>query len=72
MDDVRTWNCGCGAIEFVASFPHPHEEQIALRLYSRELEENNTYSGIANELMDDWRSRYGHASDQPEKKIILT
>jgi len=50
-DDPRTWNCGCGGIEFVSSFPHDDELQIALKLYERELEENNTYSLISQELI---------------------
>jgi hypothetical protein len=39
--DARTYNCGCGGTAFVASFPHPDEEQIALKLYAREIEESN-------------------------------
>jgi hypothetical protein len=46
--------CACGGAEFVKTFPHPDEEQIALRLYSRQLEENNAYGRIAQELIEDW------------------
>jgi len=35
----------------VASVPHEDELQLALKLYERELEENNTYSRMAQELI---------------------
>lgn len=50
-DDPRTWNCVCGGIQFVKSHPHEDELQIALKLYSRELEENNTYGAVAQEVI---------------------
>jgi hypothetical protein len=31
--------CGCGSIRFVSSYPHPDEEELALKLYAREIEE---------------------------------
>lgn len=50
-DDPRTWNCVCGGIQFVRSFPHDDELQIACKLYERELEENNTYTLMSQELI---------------------
>ena len=50
-DDPRTWNCVCGGIQFVASFPHDDELQLAIKLYSRELEENGTYNAISQEII---------------------
>jgi hypothetical protein len=50
-DDPRTWNCACGGIDFVETVPHDDELQIAVKLYSRELEENNTYSLMSRELI---------------------
>ena len=50
-DDPRTFNCGCGGVEFYDTFPHGDEVQLALKLYSRELEENNTYSLMSRELI---------------------
>lgn len=50
-DDPRTLFCGCGGIAFIAAFPHDDELQLAVKLYSRELEENNTYGAIAQEVI---------------------
>jgi len=52
-DDPRTWNCGCGGIQFVTTFPHDDELPLAMKLYARELEENNTYSLMSQELIRD-------------------
>ena len=37
--DESSWRCLCGGIRFEATYPHPDEEQIALKLYEREIEE---------------------------------
>jgi hypothetical protein len=50
-EDPRTWNCGCGGIRFEATFPHDDELALALRLYSREIEERNLYGVIAQEVI---------------------
>ena len=72
-DDTSTWNCGCGSIQFVASFPHPDEMELANRLYSRDFEEKNLYMNTAREIMDGWREQYGPRSERPKAtKVILT
>lgn len=35
-DKVRL-NCACGSLRFVKTFPHPDEEQLALKLYADEV-----------------------------------
>ena len=50
-DDPRSFNCGCGGIRFETTFPHDDELQLACKLYSRELEENNTYSLASQKLI---------------------
>ena len=67
QDDPRTCNCPCGGFSFVNSFPHPDEEQLAIKLYSRELEENGTFTNIAKEVLDDWRAKHPVAGDTPER-----
>ncbi len=47
-------NCGCGSIRFVSTFPHPDEEQLAIKLYSKELEESNVYTKISQEIVLGW------------------
>ena len=68
-DDWKSFYCGCGSMQFVASFPHPDEEQLALKLYSRELEEKNTYSALAEELLDEWSVGQGRPPES--NKIII-
>lgn len=70
-DDFRTWSCGCGSLQFFASFPHPDEEQIALKLYHREIEEANLYTRLGQEIIADWRHRLAEPEDKPEPKIII-
>jgi len=72
QDDVRTWNCGCGGMSFVSSYPHPDEMNLALKLYSREIEQSGVYSQIAREILNDGRAKHPLGSDMPERKIILT
>jgi len=50
-DDPRTFNCGCGGLSFETTFPHDDELPLALKLYARELEENNTYTLMSQELI---------------------
>jgi hypothetical protein len=56
QDDLRTWACGCGGIEFVNSFPHPDEEQLALKLYQREIEESGIYEKITQDMTRSWEN----------------
>jgi len=56
-DEPRTLYCGCGCISFASTFPHDDELQVAIRLYSRELEENNTYSLMSQEIIRDLSTR---------------
>ena len=51
LDDHLTYECGCGGVQFFATFPHPDEEQLALKLYAREIEEKNLYSNLAQEII---------------------
>lgn len=69
---VATWACGCGGTRFVPTFPHPDEEQLALKLYSREIEERGLYAKVAQEVIDNHRISYEEPGDMPDKKIILT
>ena len=50
-EDHLTHMCGCGGVRFFATFPHPDEEQLALKLYAREIEEANLYTNLAQELI---------------------
>ena len=34
-------SCGCGSIRFVSSYPHPDEEELAMKLYAKEIGERN-------------------------------
>jgi hypothetical protein len=70
MDDPRTHFCVCGGIGFVSSVPQPDEEQLALKLYGRELEEGGAYTKIAREILDDWRAEHPLDGDTPERKRI--
>ena len=49
-------NCACGSVRFVSTFPHPDEEQIALKLYEKEIEESNVYGTIAQEIVMGWEN----------------
>lgn len=72
QDDPRTWNCGCGGLTFVSSHPHPDELQLAIRLYSRDIEEQNSYSNVAKEILDDWRAKHPLEGDTPERVRIYS
>ena len=50
-DEPKTLYCGCGGISFQNSFPHDDELQIALKLYSREIEESGVYNKISQEII---------------------
>ena len=77
---ARRPNCACGSIRFVSTFPHPDEEQIALKLYAPEIEAANLYGLIAREVIADHQATnvgcksklFGDPGDVPEKKIIIT
>jgi len=49
-------NCVCGSIRFVSSYPRPNEEQIAVKLYEKEIEEANLYTKIAQEVVKGWEN----------------
>ena len=49
-------NCACGSIRFVSTFPHPDEEQLALKLYAPEIEKKNLYEKIAQEVVNGWNN----------------
>ena len=68
-DDWKSFYCGCGGTQFFASFPHPDEEQLALKLYARDLEERNSYSIIADEILEEWQVGQGRPPES--KKIII-
>lgn len=36
-------HCGCGGLAFISSWPHPDEEALALKIYSRQIEERNLW-----------------------------
>ena len=50
-------NCACGSIRFVSTFPHPDEEQLALKLYASEIEAKNLYDKIAQEVVHGWNNK---------------
>jgi len=59
-------------MQFVGSMPHPDEEQLALKLYAREIEESNLYGAVAGEILSEWKEKQGyHDEEQEERKIIL-
>ncbi len=49
-------NCGCGSIRFVSTFPHPDEEQLARKLYAKEIEKSNVYTKISQEIVNGWNN----------------
>lgn len=51
QDDPRTLYCGCGGITFQDAFPHDDEVQLAIRLYSRQIEEKGLYAAVAAEVV---------------------
>jgi hypothetical protein len=49
-------NCACGSVRFVSTFPHPDEEQLAFKLYQKEIEESGIYTKIAQEIVLGWKN----------------
>jgi len=58
-------------MQFFATVPHDDEEQLALKLYARDLEEKNTYSLISREILGDWLHFQGRDEEIEDRKIIL-
>lgn len=44
--DFKTAMCACGSMRFTETTPHPDEEQIALKLYERQIEERNLWKNL--------------------------
>jgi len=58
-------------MQFVPSYAHPDEMQIAWKLYSRQIDERNVFGRIYQEIIHDWRVKQDRLGDTPERKIIL-
>ena len=44
--NFATFMCACGCTRFSPTFPFPEEEQLALKLYSRQIEERNLWKNL--------------------------
>jgi hypothetical protein len=64
-------HCHCGGVSFHPTFPHPDEEQLALKLYAQEIEKSNLYGIISREVVSDWRAEHGSDDDKPQTKRLI-
>jgi hypothetical protein len=71
MDEPLSLTCGCGSVGFVATFPHPDEEQLALKIYSRDIEEKNLYAKIAEEEVASLTQGAFDASPQDKNLALM-